>query len=111
MFDFACPDAKGQGSESTMRRSMAVAANDCSAGQSETLLRTDDMHNALSLVSHAKVREVELLNIVFESDALRARVGFLDEAGDIFEVVAGCCRDILKSYECCACIGMPAALT
>lgn len=49
---------------------MTVTADDCGAGESETLLRANNVDDSLSPVAQAKIGETELLDIVLEGDAL-----------------------------------------
>lgn len=95
MFNFASPNAKGERTERAMCRSMAITADDCSAGEGKALLGTDYVHNALALIAEAKIGQPEFLDVVFEGEALGARVGLLDESGDVFEVCARGGGDVL----------------
>jgi hypothetical protein len=54
------------------------------------------MHDALSVIVKTEEREIEILDVLLESYALRPRVGVVDEAGDIFEVLAGGRGDVLQ---------------
>ena len=42
----------GQRAKGAVGRCVAVAADDCHAGQGPTLLRADDVHNTLAHVDH-----------------------------------------------------------
>lgn len=75
---------------------MAVAADDARAGESKALLGPDDVHNALSLVAEAKVGEAKLFDITFQGFALCPAVGFVDEGGDVLEVLARGGRNVLQ---------------
>ena len=48
-------DAEGHGAESAMGGRVRVAAYCCTSGESKALLRSDNVNNALPLVSHSKV--------------------------------------------------------
>ena len=64
MFDFACADAKGECAECAVCCRVAVAANNCHARQSSTLLWANHMHDALTWVAHWVERDVELFGVV-----------------------------------------------
>ena len=88
MLDLRGTDTESESAESTVGGSVRVATDDGCSRESETLFGTDDVHDTLSRVVHTKVGEAELLDVVFEGSALGARVLFLDERGDGFEVVS-----------------------
>jgi hypothetical protein len=75
---------------------MAVTAYHCGSRKSEALLGTNDMNNALSLVAKAKVCEVELFYVVFQSDNLSSGIGFFDESADILVIYSRCCGGVLR---------------
>ena len=56
-------DAEGQRAESTVRRGVAVTADHGHAGQRETLLGADDVHDALARIAHRVQRDVELVAV------------------------------------------------
>jgi hypothetical protein len=62
---------------------VAITANDRGARESETLLGSDDVHNALAFVAEAKVSEAEVLNIILKSDTLGPRIVFFDEGCNV----------------------------
>jgi hypothetical protein len=51
VLDLARADAEGHRAEGTVRRGVAVAADDGDARHRETQLRADDVHDALLLVA------------------------------------------------------------
>ena len=63
MFDFARADAKRECAERTVCCGVAVAANNCHARQSATLLWADHMHNALTRVTHWVKPDLELFSV------------------------------------------------
>jgi microcompartment protein CcmK/EutM len=77
-------NAESQSSKRSMGRCVAVTTDDCGAGERETLLGTNNVYNALSLVAQAKISDAEILDVVFESHALQAGVLFFDEGLDVF---------------------------
>lgn len=85
MLDLAGTNAVCQGTESTVGGGVAVTAHDGGAGQSEALLRANDMDNALPLVAQTEVCDAERLDVLLEGDALRSRVILLNEAADVFQ--------------------------
>src|SRR5258706_7389810 len=54
MLNFAGANTKGQCTHGSMRRGMRVAAHQGHAWQRDTLLRANNMHNALASVVHVK---------------------------------------------------------
>ncbi len=60
MLDLAGADAEGEGAEGTMRGRVAVATDDGHARQGASLLRPDDVDDALSGVAHRVVGDAEL---------------------------------------------------
>jgi hypothetical protein len=67
---------------------MTIAADDGCARESEALLWSDDVDNALSLVAESKVCQAKLFDVGLEGLALRPAVGLVNEGGDILEVLA-----------------------
>ncbi len=59
---------------------MAVTADDGGAGQRKTLLRSDDVDDALTLVEFVEIFDAEFLGVRFHHphllDAFRIRIGF-----------------------------------
>jgi len=70
-------DAEGERAEGAMGRGVAVAADDGHARQSEALLGTHDMHDALADVGQRQIFDAEFLGVGFERRDLdpRFRVG------------------------------------
>src|SRR5262249_43393997 len=66
MLDLARADAMRKRPERAMRRGVAIAADDGRAGQSEALLRADDVHDALTLIELIIVFDAELGAIIRE---------------------------------------------
>jgi hypothetical protein len=79
MFDFRGADAISERTEGAVGRGMAVAADQRHAGQRETLLRPDDVNDALALIELVVIFEIKELRVLGEiSDlrrALRIRIG------------------------------------
>ena len=57
------PDAEGEGAERAVGRGVAVAAHHRRSRQRETLLGTDDVHDALARVEHVEDLDSELLAV------------------------------------------------
>lgn len=96
MLDLASTDAEGQGTEGAVGRGVAVTADDGGAGEGEALLGTDDVDDALAVIVEAEKGQVEVADVLLEGDALRARVGVVDEGGDVGEVLAIARGDVLR---------------
>ena len=88
-------NAKGHRAERAVSRRVRIAADGRAARQGESLLGTDDVHDALPLVGHAKVLEAEVLHVLLELEDLRAGGGLLDEGlhGDEVGPIGG--RDVV----------------
>ncbi len=97
MFNFAGTDTKSKGSKSSMCRSMTVSADDRGPRKSEALLWTYNVDDTLASVPQAKVGETKGLDVIFQGEALDARVGLLDELFHVLEVFAGCGGNILQA--------------
>ncbi len=95
MFDLRSTDTKGKSTKGAMCGSMAVSTDDGSSRQGEALFGANDMYDALVLVTETKVSQAKLLDILLESDTLKTAVFFLDEIGNIFEVLAGSGRNVV----------------
>ena len=85
MLDLGGADAVGERAESAVGRGMAVAADDRGSGQSEALLRPDDVHDALP--------RIELV-VIFDAELARVPGQFLDlltafRIGDAAAAVGG----------------------
>ena len=65
---------EGEGAEGAVGGGVRVAADAGRAGQREALLRPDDVHDALPLVRHAEVEQVEGLHVLLELHHLRPRL-------------------------------------
>ena len=117
-----CADAKRQGTECTMGRSMTVTTHDSCPWESEPLLWSDDMDDSLTRVVQSKVRESKGLqaeamsggnwsqytshfDIVLQGNALIPAVGFIDERRSVGEsraivgwnVVIYCCQRTVRA--------------
>lgn len=90
MFNFTGADTESKGSKGSVCRSMTVPTDYCGPRQREALLWTYDVDNALALIAQAEVGEAESLDVVFQGEALCARVGLLDKLSYALEVFAGC---------------------
>ena len=60
MLDFAGADTNGKDAQRAMRRGMGVAAHKGHAGERDALFRSNDMHNALSLVIHVEECKIKI---------------------------------------------------
>jgi hypothetical protein len=85
VLDFRGADAESEGTEGAVCGCVAVTAHDCRAWQRETLLRTNDVHDALSLITETEVGQAELLDVLFERDALQPAIRLFNESIDILE--------------------------
>lgn len=99
VLDLASSDTEGEGSKGTVGGGVAVTADDGGAGEGETLLGTDDVDDTLTLVVHAKVRQIEVLDVLLEGGDLETGVVLLDELVDILEVLAGAGGDVLGQRQ------------
>ena len=63
MLDFRCANAKGQGPESAMCRSMRIAANHGHARQGGALFRANHVNDALTRIIHAEFGDTELITV------------------------------------------------
>lgn len=95
MLDFACTNTECQSPKGTMCGCMTVTTDHSRTRERETLLRTDYMHDTLTLVPEAEVSKTKSFYVLFEGEALCARVSFLDELSYTLEVLPGRRRDIL----------------
>ncbi len=75
MRDFGCADPEGIGTEGAVCGRMAVAADDQQPGQCQSLLGTDDMHNALPRVAQAEQSDVIVAGIGLEVAHHRGNLG------------------------------------
>src|SRR5262245_66260541 len=78
-----------------MRGGMAVTAHDRGAGKSESLLRTDDVDDALALVELIVILDAEILGVLCQRcDLLRAlRIG-------IWLASVGCWNVVVNHGQC-----------
>jgi len=79
MLDLGGADAVGERAERAMRRGVAVTTDDGGAGQRKTLLRADDVDDALALVELVVILDAEFLGVLGHHphllDALRVGIG------------------------------------
>ena len=80
MLDLAGADAESQRAERAVGRGMAVAADDGGARQSETLLRPNDVHDALADIVDLEIGHAECGAILDQGFDLNAR-GLVRDAG------------------------------
>ena len=78
VFDLARADAEGEGAEGTVRRGVRVAAHDGHARLGDAEFGSDDVDDALILVTTRKDRDAELLAVLLERFELASR----DRVGD-----------------------------
>ena len=64
MFNLRRPDAKGNRSERTVCRGMAVATHDRHPWLGEALFGSDDVHDSLTGVENVEEGDAELLGIL-----------------------------------------------
>ena len=83
MLDLARADAMRERAEGTMRRGVAVAANDRGAGQRESLLGSDHMHDALANIALVEIFDAEFACVPRERIHLRAALRVVDALGAI----------------------------
>jgi hypothetical protein len=95
VLDFTGTDTEGKGAEGTVCGSVAVTADDSCAGESETLLGTNNVHDTLALVTHSKVCKTKVLDVLLEGRALQAGVVLFNEFFDVLEVFSRCGGDVL----------------
>ena len=88
MLHFRGANAKRHGAKGTVRGRMGIATHGRAAGQRKSLLRSDNVDNALPFVGHAKVLESEIGHILLELEDLGPAGGLLDEALDRNELRA-----------------------
>ena len=75
MPDLGRADAEGEGAERTVRRGVAVAADDGLAGLRDAELRSDDVHDTAARILHAEQLDAELRAVLLQlPDLLRGRV-------------------------------------
>lgn len=101
MLDLGSAYARGEGTEGAVCGGMAVTADKGGAGQSEALLRADNVDDALTLVAETEICEAEVFYVFFESHALQTRVVLLNEGGNVLDALSGFGRDIVI----CGCEG------
>ena len=88
VLNLARTNAESQSSEGAVGGGVAVTADNCGTWQSESLLRTDNVNNSLTLVTKAKVCDAEVLDIVLEGHALESGIFLFDEGLDVLEVLS-----------------------
>ena len=82
-----------------MCRRVTISTDDSGSWKRETLLRADDMHDTLTLVPKSEVGQPEGFYVVFECEALGARIGLFDELSDVFEIFSGRRRNVLSCFR------------
>src|SRR5262249_57125088 len=83
MFDFARANAKRQGSEGTMRRGVAVTADNRLTRLRDAEFRPDDVHDALVLAVHVEQPNAGLAAIALQGFKLQFRVLIDDWQGPV----------------------------
>ena len=83
MLDFRCADAVRERAERAVRGGVAVTADDGGAGQRETLLRPDDVDDALALVELVVILDAEVGGVLGERLDLDAAVVVGDAVGAV----------------------------
>src|SRR5260370_983750 len=74
MLDFAGADAEGQRTESAVRGSVAIAADDGETGLRDAEFRADDVHDALIAAEHVEETHTVLLAIARQGFELQPRI-------------------------------------
>ena len=88
VLDLGRADAKRQSPERAVGGGVGIAAYHRGAGEGESLLGADDVHDALTAVVHAEVRQAEVLHVLLERHDLETGVRLLDEVLDRVEAGA-----------------------
>ena len=70
MFNFRCANALGQGGKGAMGRCMRVAAYHGHTGHGGTLLWTDNVHDALTLIQNFKLLYSKSFAVLVQGDHL-----------------------------------------
>ncbi len=83
MFYLRGADAVRQSAECAMRCRMGISAHDGSTGQSEALLRANDMDNSLAFVEFIVVFNPELAGVGAQGVHLKLAFGIVDAFGAI----------------------------
>lgn len=97
MLNLGSTNAECESAKCTMGGGMGVTTDDSGAWKGEALFRTDDVDDTLALVAEAEVGEAKGLHVFFESEALGARVSFLNKGFGVCVVCARGGRDVLGS--------------
>ena len=74
VLDFACADTEGQGAESPMRGSVAIATHDGKAGLRDAKFGSDDVYDALVAAEHVEQPHTVLLAIPLQRFELQPGV-------------------------------------
>ncbi len=85
--------------------SVAITANDCRAGQRETLFRSDDVDDALTLVIHFEILDAERLGIIVKRLHLDAALFVFDAFGAVSgrHIVVSNRQRLLRRVHLAAC--------
>ena len=78
MLNLRGANTMGQSTESTVRRGMGVAADDCHARQSSALLWTYDVHDTLALIRHLQLEDTKFGAVFVQSANLNLRKRILN---------------------------------
>ena len=78
MLDFAGPDAECERTKCTVRRRVAVAADDCHARLCVPVFRSNDMHNSLAYIVDVEQRDSEFFAVFTQSVNLLSADGVSD---------------------------------
>ena len=87
VLNLRCADAMRQRAESAVGRGVAVATDDCHAGQGPALFGADDMHDALAHVRDGVVMHAELTRVLIQRRDLNAAV--FGHRGGVFAALGG----------------------
>ena len=83
VLDLARADAMGERAEGAVGRGVAVAADDCGAGQGEALLGPDHMDDALAAVALVEILDAELACVLGKGGDLERQLGVVDALGAV----------------------------
>ena len=95
VLDFGGADAEGERSEGAVRRRVRVAAHAGHSRDCEALLGPNRVHDALPLVGHPKVAEVELLHVALDGEHLLTALVVFDKRGDVGKLFAAVGRHVV----------------
>ena len=99
MLDLAGANTKCKGTKCPVRGSVTVSTNYGASREGEALFRADNMNDSLTFITQSEICQSKGLDIIFESNALRARISFFNELSYVPEVFPWGCRYILTEVN------------